>query len=417
LIASGEHVTVLFGLALLVVAAKLGGLLTERRGLPAVLGELLIGIAVGNLLPLAFGSNPVTFVREQPTLQVLGEIGVLLLMFDVGLEADLRAFARVGVSACLVALLGLVTPFLLGWLAAAWMLPAADPLVHVFLGASLTATSVGITARVLKDLGLAQSVEGRTILGAAVLDDVLGLVVLAVVGGMVGAAAGGGPGVSSLAIAAILGKSLLFLAGAILAGIYLSRPIVRAVAWVGQRHLILVVGVAFCFTLAFLAEQLGLAGIVGAFAAGLLLDPYGEGVRPRDDETLAGLVHVLSSIFVPLFFVLMGIQVDLASLADASALGLGGILIVAAVLGKLACALGAGRGTNRIAVAVGMVPRGEVGLIFAGIGASLTLHGAPLISPSAYSALVVMVLVTTLLTPVGLRWALRKKVRRGPEKK
>jgi Kef-type K+ transport system membrane component KefB len=175
--------------------------------------------------------------------------------------------------------------------------------------------------------------------------------------------------------------------------------------------MLLIVGLAFCFTFAFVAERIGLAGIVGAFAAGLFLDPYGQGVRTQAEAaTLGELLGPLSELFVPLFFVLMGIQVHLGSLADPTALGLGAALVIAAILGKLACALGVvSRGVDRLAVAIGMIPRGEVGLIFAGIGASLTLDGAPILSQGVYSAVVLMVLVTTLVTPVGLRWAFGRR--------
>jgi Kef-type K+ transport system membrane component KefB len=174
--------------------------------------------------------------------------------------------------------------------------------------------------------------------------------------------------------------------------------------------MLLVLGLALCFALAFLAEQIGLAGIVGAFAAGLLLDPYGEGVWTPDEQgdALGELLHPLSSLFVPLFFVLMGIQVDVARLVARESLGFGVALVLVALAGKLACAGGVvALGINRLAVGIGMVPRGEVGLIFAGIGATLLLDGRPLVSEAAFAALVLMVVVTTLLTPIGLRWALR----------
>ncbi len=202
---------VLFGLALLIVAAKVGGLVAEGWGQPSVLGELLVGIAAGNLLPLPFAERGIAFVRGEPTLHVLAELGVLLLLFDVGLEADLRALVRVGPSAGLVAAIGVIAPLVLGWGTASWLLPGAPPLAHVFVGATLTATSVGITARVLKDLGALHSREGQVILGAAVLDDLLGLVVLAVITGLVTAAASGGPGLSALAVAGIVLKAVAFL--------------------------------------------------------------------------------------------------------------------------------------------------------------------------------------------------------------
>jgi len=402
-----------FGLAVLVVAAKCGGLVAERWGHSSVIGELLVGIGAGNLLPPLFGDRGIAFVRADPTLHVLAEIGVLVLVFDVGLEADLRALLRVGPSAGLVAAIGVVTPFLFGWTTTRWLLPDSPPLTHLFVGATLTATSVGITVRVLRDLGALRRREGQIILGAAVLDDILGLIVLAVVSGLAATAATGSPEFSWPDVIGIVLKATLFLGATIGLGHRLSGPIVRLAGRTGQPGIFLVVGLAICFSLAFAAELIGLAGIIGAFAAGLLLDPYGEGVRARDEEaTLSELLHPLSSLLVPLFFVLMGIQVDLASVANRESLGFGTMLILVAVVGKLACAAGViGRGVNRLFVAVGMIPRGEVGLIFAGIGASLTVGGQPVLSQTIFSALVLMVVVTTLLTPLGLRWALPSAAR------
>jgi Kef-type K+ transport system membrane component KefB len=371
-----------------------------------VLGELLIGIALGNLLPLFFGAERIAFARSDPTVRVLAEVGVLLLLFDVGLEADLRALARVGEISFLVALVGVVVPIGLGWGVGMWLLPDSPTVVPLFIGATLSATSVGITARVLKDLGMTQTREGQVILGAAILDDVLGLMVLALVTGMVTMVATGRGELSILAIAAIFLRAILFLGITVALAHVFSKSIVRLVARTGHPEVMLVVGLGLCFTLASAAELVGLADIIGAFAAGLLLDPYGMGVRTREeDATLAELLHPLSSLLVPLFFVLMGIQVDLKSLASPMALGFGVVLIICALAGKLACALGVLRpGINRVAVAIGMIPRGEVGLIFAGIGTRMTLEGQPLLSPSLFSAVVLMVLVTTLVTPLGLHW-------------
>jgi Kef-type K+ transport system membrane component KefB len=368
---------------------------------------LLVGVALANLLPPFFGEAGIAFVRADPTLRVLAEVGVLLLLFDVGLEADLRALARVGGSSVAVAVLGVVVPLGLGWGAARWALPGSPGVVHLFLGATLSATSVGITARVLRDLGVTQSREGQIILGAAILDDVLGLVVLAVVTSLATTAATGEAGISGPAIAGILLRAVLFLGLTVGLGHVLSNPIVRIVARTGHPEMMLVVGLGLCFTMAFAAELVGLADIIGAFAAGLLLDPYGKGVRTREeDATLAELLHPLASLLVPLFFVVMGLQVQLGNLANPTALGFGGLLLVCALAGKLACALGVlERGLNRLAIAIGMVPRGEVGLIFAGIGTRLTLEGQPLLSPSLFSAVVLMVLVTTLVAPIGLRRA------------
>lgn len=406
---------ILFGLAVLVGAAKLGGLLAERWRQPSVLGELLVGIVLSNLLPPVFGGEGIAFVRSEPTLLVLAEIGVLILLFDVGLEADLRALTGTGLSSLLVAGIGVVVPILLGWGAAAWLVPSSPTIVHVFVGATLAATSVAITVRVLRDLGVMQSREGQIILGAAILDDILGLMVLAVVAGLVTAVATGGPGLSVLAVAGILLRAIMFLGIAVGIGVLFSDQLVRLVARTGHPEMVLVFGLGLCFTLAFAAEMVGLAGIVGAFAAGLMLDPYGKGIRVKEEKpSLSDLLYPLSSFFVPLFFVLIGIQVHLGSLASPVVFGFGIVLTICALVGKLACAVGVvDRGINRLAVAIGMIPRGEVGLIFAGIGASLTIGGEPILSQGVFSAIVMMVLITTLVTPVGLRWAFH----RGPSGK
>ncbi len=398
---------ILFGLAVLVVGAKLGGLIVERFGQPSVLGELLFGIFLANLSPLVAGGAGIEFVRANETLRFLGEIGVLILLFDVGLESDLRAFARVGLSAVLVAVIGVAVPFALGWSVARWILPDSPAMVHVFVGATLTATSVGITARVLKDLNVTGRPESQTIIGAAILDDVLGLIVLAVVAG----SATESDGVSAATIVAIVAKAVGFLGVAVLLGHFLSP---KLVSFIGRSHghgLLLITGIALCFMGAYIAETIGLAAIIGAFAAGVFLDPYGVGVRSGPAEiTLRELLTPLSDVFVPLFFVLMGLQVNLSSFGDASALGFGGLLIASAIVGKLFCGFGVvGRGLNRFAVGIGMIPRGEVGLIFAGIGASLTIEGQPILSQNTYSAIVMMVLITTLTTPIGLRWIFAAK--------
>ena len=410
--AGGSHPTfgpILFSLGILVVAAKCAGLVSERLGQPSVLGELLVGILLGNVASSLFIGGGVAFVRADPTLQVLAEMGVLILLFDVGLEVDLRALVRVGPSALLVGLIGVVAPLALGWALAVWLLPQSPTLTHVFIGATLSATSVGITARVLKDLGQTHSREAQIILGAAVLDDILGLIVLALVSGAV-TAANGGASVSVGAVLGILSRAVLFLGVTIGLGRFCAGPSVRLAAWTGQRGFLLVLGLALCFSLAYAAERVGLAGIIGAFAAGVLLDPYGKGVRtPADAATLSELMHPLGMFFVPLFFVMMGLQVDLGNLANRAILLLGAGLVGSALIGKLLAPLGVvGGGVNRLAIGMGMVPRGEVGLIFAGVGSSLMLDGAPIISPGVFSAIVGMVLTTTLLAPVGLRWAFRR---------
>ena len=410
---SGEHATsefgpVLLGLAILVLGAKLGGLLVARLGQPAVLGELLFGIVLANFYPLFSGNSGIDFVRSNSSLRFLAEIGVLVLLFDVGLETDLRAFVKVGLSAILVAIIGVVVPFFIGWGVALWCLPESSTLVHIFIGATLTATSVGITVRVLKDLNVTNTPEGQTIIGSAILDDILGLIVLAVVVGTL--TVPDGSSVSLLSIAAIVFKATAFLGITIALGHLLSGRIVRFAGRTGESGMLHIIGLALCFTFAYVAEWIGLAGIIGAFAAGVFLDPYGVGVRTKAEEaTLRELLHPLSNLLVPLFFALMGLQVNLASLATPSALALGSFLIVGAIVGKLACAFGVvGSGIRRLPVGIGMIPRGEVGLIFAGIGTQVMLQGHPILSQHVYSAVVMMVIVTTLIVPTGLRWAFTK---------
>ncbi|HEX7788713.1 MAG TPA: cation:proton antiporter [Methylomirabilota bacterium] len=406
----------LFAVALLVTSAKVAGLVAERWGQPAVLGELVVGVGLGNVVPLIVARQGGELLEADPTLHFLAEVGVLLLLFEVGLESDLRDLVRAGPSALLVAVCGVVAPVALGWGVTAWLLPESPLLVHLFIGATLAATSVGITARVLRDLGAVQSREGQTILGAAVIDDVLGLVVLAVIAGAISAAAGQGPPVSAAGVALIVLRAVLFLVASAAIGHVLSGPLVRLLARLGHPELLLVVGVSVCFTLAFVAETMGLASIVGAFAAGIVIDPYGDGARTRaGTATLGELLHPIAAVFVPLFFVLMGVRVDLASLAAPSSLWLGGALVVVAIAGKFACALGVvDRRVDRLTVAIGMVPRGEVGLIFAGIGTALVLDGQPVLSEAVFAAVVMMVLVTTLVAPPGLRWSVRRKRRAGP---
>jgi Kef-type K+ transport system membrane component KefB len=409
----GPVVPVLLGLVIVLAAAKLGGELFERVGQPAVLGELLFGMILGNLALAGIGWFE--FLATNAGLEILAQLGVILLLFQVGLESNVREMLSVGWSSLLVAILGVVAPFFLGWGVSAWMLPEEDLLVHLFIGATLCATSVGITARVLADLGKLQIRESRIILGAAVIDDVLGLVILAVVSGTITAANTGG----SLAVTDVLliiGKSLAFLVGAILIGGWLSKRVFRLASLLNTRGVLLALALGTCFLFSYLADRIGLATIVGAFAAGLILDE----VRYRDlgertKHSIEELIQPISAFLVPVFFILMGARVDLTSFGQVDILGFAALLSLAAILGKLICAAGVlERGLDRTSVAVGMVPRGEVGLIFAGIGAQLVLHGEQVISPPVFAAVVVMVIVTTLVTPPALKVTLSRGERRRP---
>jgi Kef-type K+ transport system membrane component KefB len=391
-------------LAIVLVSAKIGGHMATLVRQPAVLGELLAGVLLGNLaIPFLDG------LKSNPSIDMLSSLGVIFLLFQVGLESTVGQMMRVGLSSLLVGTLGVVGPFLLGWGVGAWLLPAESIYAHIFLGATLSATSVGITARVLKDLGQSDSDEARIILGAAVIDDVQGLVILAVVTGLV-AAADQGAVLSYGAIGLVVLEASAFLLGALVLGTYLSPRLFSLASRLQASGVLLAVGLSFCFVLAWLAGAIGLAPIVGAFAAGLVLEQlhYRDFVD-RGDHPLDQLVEPIAGFLVPVFFVLMGIRTDVRVLANAGVLGLAVALTAAAIAGKQLCAFGVvGRGLDRLSVGIGMIPRGEVGLIFANIGLTLTVAGEPVVDAAVYSAVIVMVIATTVITPPALSWSFRR---------
>jgi Kef-type K+ transport system membrane component KefB len=398
---------VVIALAVILAAAKLGGHLAMQIGQPAVLGELVAGVVLGSL-DLA-GIGWLRAVERDAAVDILARLGVLILLFEVGLESTVRDMLKVGLPSLLVAVLGVAAPFALGWAVSAWMLPDRSVYVHAFLGATLTATSVGITARVLRDLGRSKSPEARIILGAAVIDDVLGLVILAVVAGVI-AAADRGASLSSPEVALVLGKAVGFLFGALALGMYLSPRVFGLASRLSGRGVLLATALIFCFGLSYLAAIIGLAPIVGAYAAGLILeDVHFRDFESRGEQQLEALVHPISSFLVPVFFVLMGMRVDLSAFAKPDVFGLAALLSAAAIVGKQACSLGAiGRPLDRLSIGIGMIPRGEVGLIFANIGLGLSVAGQPIVDEGIYSAVVIMVIVTTMSTPPALRWSLAR---------
>lgn len=398
-------------LAIALALAKLLGELFNRLKLPAVLGELSAGLLLGNLVQVNALRAPLALVGfarvgagsvDPGGLGRLAEIGAVILLFQVGLESDARALLKTGWASARVAVAGVVAPFVLGYLTVAWLRPGSSFVVHAFVGAVLCATSVGITARVLRDLDRLQSPEARVILGAAVIDDVLGLVVLAAVLGLAGDGAGGLSSVGRL-----IALSSLFLVGGFAIGRLLARRLLywSAKGTVSGRSLM--VALLLCFVAAEGANAVGLAPIVGAFAAGLVLDPLYERASIESGE--AGIrpqVDALGAFLVPIFFVHMGASCDLSALG-AHTLLLAAMLTVAAVVGKQATALVVGRGVDRIAVGIGMVPRGEVGLIVAYQGTLARVNGEPLVDPATFAAVVMMVLASTLITPPLLAWRMR----------
>ncbi len=403
-------VPVLFALFVVLIVAKLGGDLLERVRQPAVLGELVFGVIIGNLM--LFGFDGLEFLKSNKSFEVLAEIGVIILLFEVGLETNIKEMLQVGATSFVVATLGVIAPFFLGWGVSAIFLPEESIYTHIFIGATLCATSVGITARVLKDVNRVKSREGQIILGAAVIDDIMGLVVLAVVMGLISAASSGAnDGVSSLTIFVVVAKAVGFIAGALLVGSFLVPKIFKFGLKLKATGVLLAVALSICFLLAFLAEKIGLAAIVGAFASGLIMDRlHYKDYVDRGEHGLDYLIHPIAMFLVPLFFVRMGMLVDLATLGDTSILLFALALTAVAIIGKQACSLGVWQpGTNKIAVGLGMIPRGEVGLIFAKIGATISLAGTRIVTSSTYSAVVIMVMITTLVTPPLLKISLLRK--------
>ena len=403
---------VLIGIAFVLLIGKVGGEIFERARQPAVLGELVAGVIFGSLSLV--GLNGIEPLKTDSIIAALAQIGVIILLFEVGLETNLKEMKEVGLSSLLVAITGVVVPFFLGWAVARYFLPDESSLAHIFVGATLCATSIGITARVLRDIGKVKLRESRIILGAAVIDDVLGLLILAVISGAIQGAATG-ESISASSIAIIATKAFAFLLAAMVAGHFVVPYLFKGVGRFKTGGIMLAFSIGFCFTLAWLAAIVGLAPIIGAFAAGLVLDEVHFKPFERSGETsLEELLRPLSTILVPIFFVLMGLRLDLRAFARPDIIVFAIVLTAAAIIGKQACSLSvAERGLNRLAIGVGMVPRGEVGLIFAGVGTGLTLpniHGTnePVINTATFGAIVVMVIITTLATPPVLKWALSK---------
>lgn len=444
---------VLAAVVIILLLAKIAGDLFERVGMPAVLGELCVGIVLGNIgltgwhgldffhAPeqidvaaelkafeaelQASETDPAAHAEQVAALRaeisavnpydtgaiikMLAGIGVVLLLFEVGLESNVRDMLSVGASSMIVAVLGVIAPMILGYGIGMWLLPERGWQVHAFLGATLCATSVGITARVLKDLGRSQQRESRIILGAAVIDDVLGLIVLAIVSGVIQQGANFEP----ISLIWIVLKAFGFLFGAIVLGTHLfTKPLFRAANALNGHGLLVVTALVICFGFGWLASMVGLDPIVGAFAAGLILEhAHYQELGKRENVELEEALKPLTAVLVPIFFVQMGIMVDLSSFANPSVWALAAALTVGAILGKQVCAFGVvEKGLNRLAVGLGMIPRGEVGLIFASVGMALrTPAGEPVILESTYSAIVVMVILTTMITPPLLKWGMGRK--------
>ena len=377
-------------LVALLLAAKLLGVLAQKIGQPAVVGELIAGVLLGkSVLGLL---NP-----ADPVILAFAELGVLVLLFEIGLDTHLKSLMKVGNEALTVAIVGVAIPFGLGYGAATAL--GLGTLPAIVSGAALTATSIGISARTLSDLDRLNTSEGQIVLGAAVLDDIVGLVILSVVSGLVG-----GTALSLGGVALTSAVAIVFVIAAVLVGSLVIPPVFKAIATIEASGTLGVVGLAFAFLLAWLADAAGSATIIGAFSAGLILNATPQ--RAAIEKATTQLGH----FFVPIFFASVGAAVELDAFVDGKALAIGATLIAVGIIGKFVAGYAPFwfKGRKSL-IGIAMIPRGEVGLIFAQMGlttGALTAH--------LYSAIAMMVLVTTLITPPLLAWNVRYSPKRRP---
>ena len=384
-----HSVQILTQIFLMFTSAKLLAVVGERVKIPAVISEIVAGILIGpHLLGL---------VKAEEWTLALAELGAIVLLFDVGLDQKLTDLMKVGWTVLLVAVVGVVVPFFLGF--GLLELTEHSRIEAIFMGAAMVATSVGITARVLQELGVLKTVVATVILGAAVIDDILGMIVLAVVSSL-------SEGVNYVQIGSVTALAVGFTLFIVLVGRRVMRRVTPRVQRFAAGDPYFALAMVICLGLGVAADKIGIAAIVGAFLAGLVFSE--EELTPR----LKTNIHALREFLVPFFFVAMGMQMDLAVLARKEILLLAGLVTLLAILGKLVgCGLGAYRlgWRSAIQVGVGMVPRGEVGIIVASIG--LGLHT---ISNEIYAVVIIMVLVTTLIAPPALKLLFVEKKPAGP---
>ncbi|MBP6943092.1 MAG: cation:proton antiporter [Candidatus Buchananbacteria bacterium] len=412
-------------LAIILIGSKIGSVV-EKFGQSGVLGELLYGILLGNLVLVGMGwLEP---IRTNEIIGFLAQLGIVVLLFQIGLESNITEMKKLGGRALLVALTGVVVTFVLGaFVAGPLLLPTASLTIYLFLGATLTATSVSISARVFKDLGRLGTKEANLVLSAAVIDDILGLIILAIATATLTSGS-----FDPATISLISAKAIAFLIGSIVIGQllapYLGRAFAKIHTGVGMKFTI---AICFGLVMAYLAHQIGLAPLIGAFAAGLILDPVHfhyfkdhhivaslkEAMKSFDEKTkdhldriitpyadrhISDLIEPLVYFLVPVFFVMTGFAVHLTDFFNPQTIMMALVLTIVAIVGKLAAGLVAGS-ANKFVVGVGMVPRGEVELIFAVTGKALGLF-----SDQLFSAIVLMVIFTAVIVPPTLSYLIKR---------
>ena len=412
---------VLLTLVIIYIASKVGSEIAKQLDLPPVLGELVAGVIVGvsalhlvifpegglsssdsllmtllqSLNHLSPEALTAVFESQSEAISILAELGVIILLFEIGLESDLKQLKEVGVQAIVVACVGVALPFAAGTIGLMTIFHVAA-IPAIFAGAALTATSIGITSKVLSELGQLKSKEGQIIVGAAVIDDVLGIIVLAVVASLAKTGE-----IDVMNVVYLIVSATAFLVGSILLGSWFNKAFLTIVDKLKTRGNVIIPALIFAFFMAFLGNAIHLEAILGAFAAGLVLDE--TDARNELDE----LIKPIADILVPIFFVTVGARADLTVLNPTLPENRAGLLIavflmIVAVIGKLVTGwvVFGQPGINRLAIGVGMIPRGEVGLVFAGIGAASGVLDKPL-----QVSIIIMVILTTFLAPPFLRVA------------
>ena len=421
-----EFVNVLLVLLVVFVSAKAASFVFNRLGIPGLVGEILVGVIFASIM---IGDSTIAEklgifeivegVRQETmtyhVLEVFAELGVMFLLFSVGLETRVKDLLSVGKAAFLVAFLGVLIPFVFGY---AYIEFFQDGNMYhaLFLGAAMVATSVGITARVIKDMRLTDAKESRIIIGAAVIDDILGMIVLAIVSGMANSGS-----IDIVNIIVITLSAFAFVIAIMAFSFFLVPKIKQKVQeyndakfekdkdYIPTKFNMLVPGIALCFALAWLAETMDLAAIIGAFLAGVVFSEYAV-IWGLEEKTEA-----INTLLVSFFFVNVGMKVDLSGIDTALIITVV-VVIVLAILGKyIGCSMGAKLGDKSLdrsslnIIGIGMVPRGEVGIIVASIGLRIKVEGGTAISPELYTVVVLMSVLTTIIAPPLLSAAYRKK--------
>lgn len=399
--------SVLLAIVIIVAAAKVGEMAARRLGLPQVLGELVMGMILGNVYFFS-GWDFFNFLREMSFMKILSEIGIIVLLLMVGVHMDLRAMLRVGPAAFLIAFVGILAPGGLGYLAGHFLLPDEPLIARLFLAASLCGTSIAINLRVFHELNRLQSIEARVAIGAAVVIDIAALLILVAISGIAMT------GQFSPKSVAVTGASAVaFLGGLGMVSLWFGEGFGDFVTRRCPEGIKVFIVAVVCLGLAFFAEFIGLATIVGALVAGLLLKHIKVKSLIGKDRSMEELIQPTYMILVPIFFVLVGARVRLDSFMDADAALLGLSVIGAAILGRLICtACVIKRGVNRLAVAVSIIPRGEVALVIGTVG-----KGMEVLSDTMFSAIVMVVAVTVLSGPPLLKLILTRSkafVSEGP---